>query len=76
MITHDQIWGALDTIAKNNSISPSRTAINSGLDATTFNKYYSACTRIFVSYPNLQRAASIAKKNLTNTSVGVILAGL
>ena len=38
MITHDQIWGALDTIAKNNSISPSRMAINSGLDATTFNK--------------------------------------
>ena len=48
MITHDQIWGALDTIAKNNSISPSRMAINSGLDATTFNNYYSACTR-FIS---------------------------
>ena len=38
MITHDDIWNALDAIANNQKITPSRMAINSGLDATTFNK--------------------------------------
>ncbi|MBQ5700215.1 MAG: hypothetical protein IIV74_02895 [Alphaproteobacteria bacterium] len=38
MITHDDIWDAIDEIARGKNISPSRMAINCGLDATTFNK--------------------------------------
>lgn len=38
MITHDDIWNALDVIANNKKMTPSRMAIDSGLDATTFNK--------------------------------------
>ena len=38
MITHDDIWDAIDEIARSQNISPSRMAINCGLDATTFNK--------------------------------------
>lgn len=38
MITHDDIWDAIDEIAQGQNISPSRMAINCGLDATTFNK--------------------------------------
>ena len=38
MITHDNIWDAIDEIARENNVSPSRMAINCGLDATTFNK--------------------------------------
>ena len=38
MITHDNIWDAIDEIAHENNVSPSRMAINCGLDATIFNK--------------------------------------
>ena len=38
MITHDNIWGAIDYVADEQKISPSRLAINCGLNATTFNK--------------------------------------
>lgn len=38
MITHDTIWMAIDQVAEEQHISASRLAINSGLNATTFNK--------------------------------------
>ena len=38
MIDHSDIWNTLDTIAEHGHVSPSRMAINCGLDATTFNK--------------------------------------
>ena len=37
MPTHSAIWGAIDTVAKNNRMSRSGLARFSGLDATTFN---------------------------------------
>ena len=37
MSTHSAIWGAIDTVAKNNHMSRSGLARFSGLDATTFN---------------------------------------
>src|SRR6188768_4339053 len=38
MLTHDQIWGALDRLAARAGLSPSGLAKRSGLDPTTFNK--------------------------------------
>ena len=38
MLTHDQIWTALDRLAARACLSPSALAKNAGLDPTTFNK--------------------------------------
>jgi phage repressor protein C with HTH and peptisase S24 domain len=38
MLTHDQIWTALDRLAERAGMSPSGLAKRSGLDPTTFNK--------------------------------------
>jgi phage repressor protein C with HTH and peptisase S24 domain len=38
MLTHSQIWGAIDALASRNSLSPSGLAKLAGLDPTTFNK--------------------------------------
>lgn len=38
MLSHAEIWGAIDRLAAKRSISPSRLARDAGLDATSFNK--------------------------------------
>ncbi|MGY8664390.1 helix-turn-helix transcriptional regulator [Bradyrhizobium sp. UFLA05-109] len=38
MLTHEQIWGALDRLAVRAGLSPSGLAKRAGLDPTTFNK--------------------------------------
>src|ERR1700675_488030 len=38
MLTHDQIWTALDRLAERSGLSPSGLRTRSGLDPTTFNK--------------------------------------
>src|SRR4051794_16270876 len=38
MLTHDQIWGAMDRLAERAGLSASGLAKKSGLDPTTFNK--------------------------------------
>jgi phage repressor protein C with HTH and peptisase S24 domain len=38
MLSHDQIWNALDRLAERSGLSPSGLAKKAGLDATTFNK--------------------------------------
>ena len=38
MLTHPQIWRALDILAERNGLSPSGLAKRAGLDPTTFNK--------------------------------------
>jgi phage repressor protein C with HTH and peptisase S24 domain len=38
MLTHDQIWNALDRLATRAGLSPSALAKRAGLDPTTFNK--------------------------------------
>jgi phage repressor protein C with HTH and peptisase S24 domain len=38
MLTHGQLWGALDRLAERAGLSPSGLARRSGLDPTTFNK--------------------------------------
>ena len=38
LLTHGQIWTALDRLAERSGLSPSGLAKRSGLDPTTFNK--------------------------------------
>ncbi|HKU08073.1 MAG TPA: helix-turn-helix transcriptional regulator [Bradyrhizobium sp.] len=38
MLTHTQVWGALDRLAERAGLSPSGLARRAGLDSTTFNK--------------------------------------
>jgi phage repressor protein C with HTH and peptisase S24 domain len=38
MLTHGQLWGALDRLAERAGLSPSGLARRAGLDPTTFNK--------------------------------------
>lgn len=38
MFSHDKIWTAIDTLAKEQNLSPSGLARRAGLDPTTFNK--------------------------------------
>jgi phage repressor protein C with HTH and peptisase S24 domain len=38
MLTHGQVWGALDRLAERAGMSPSGLARRAGLDPTTFNK--------------------------------------
>ena len=38
MLTHSQIWGAIDALAARHGLSPSGLAKLAGLDPTTFNK--------------------------------------
>src|SRR5689334_24361013 len=38
MLTHGQVWAALDRLAERASLSPSGLARRAGLDPTTFNK--------------------------------------
>src|SRR6266566_2124072 len=38
MLTHDQVWSALDRLARRAGLSPSGLAKRAGLDPTTFNK--------------------------------------
>ena len=38
MLTHNQIWGAIDALAARHGLSPSGLAKLAGLDPTTFNK--------------------------------------
>ena len=38
MLTHSQIWAAVDNLAERHRLSPSGLAKRAGLDATTFNK--------------------------------------
>src|ERR1043166_3347332 len=38
MLTHGQVWGALDRLAERAGLSPSGLAKRAGLDPTTFNK--------------------------------------
>lgn len=38
MLTHSQIWTAIDTLAQRHGLTPSALAKRAGLDATTFNR--------------------------------------
>src|SRR3954467_15164825 len=67
MLTHDQIWGAMDQLAERAGLSASGLAKKAGLDPTTFNK----SKRITVEgRPRWPSTESVAKA-LAATSVSI-----
>lgn len=58
MLTHAQIWGAIDALAERCMLSPSALARKAGLDATTFNRSKRISTDGRLRWPSTE---SIAK---------------
>ncbi len=65
MLTHDQIWRAMDRLAERSGLSPSGLAKKSGLDPTTFNKSKRVTTEGRERWPSTESVA----KALTATNV-------
>jgi phage repressor protein C with HTH and peptisase S24 domain len=67
MLTHDQIWTALDRLAARAGLSPSALAKRAGLDPTTFNKSKRVTADGRERWPSTESVA----KALAATGVGV-----
>ncbi len=59
MLTHNQVWGAIDALAASNGMSPSGLARRAGLDATTFNKSKRAAESGRPRWPSTESIAKI-----------------
>ena len=44
MLSHDTIWGAIDTLAERHQLTPSGLARGAGLHPTSFNTAIRLCT--------------------------------
>jgi len=67
MLTHDQIWTALDRLAARAGLSPSGLAKRAGLDPTTFNKSKRVTADGRERWPSTESVA----KALAATGIGV-----
>jgi len=67
MLTHDQIWGAMDRLAERSGLSASGLAKKSGLDPTTFNKSKRITPEGRPRWPSTESVA----KALTATNVPI-----
>lgn len=66
MLTHDQIWGALDRLAERAGLSASGLAKASGLDPTTFNKSKRVTPEGRERWPSTESVAkALAATNVT-----------
>ena len=59
MLTHTQIWRAIDALAARHSMSPSGLAKLAGLDPTTFNKSKRCATNGKLRWPSTESLAKI-----------------
>jgi phage repressor protein C with HTH and peptisase S24 domain len=68
MLSHSEIWRAIDQVAKRNNLSPSGLAKRAGLDATTFNvsKRQSSAGRL--RWPSTESIAKILEATGTGLS--------
>jgi len=65
MLTHNQVWGAIDALAASTGMSASGLARRAGLDATTFNKSKRAADSGRPRWPSTESIAKILEA--TNT---------
>src|SRR3977135_655132 len=74
MLTHDQIWGAMDRLAERAGLSASGLAKKAGLDPTTFNKSKRITPEGRPRWPSTESVAkSLAATNTTvDTFVSLI----
>jgi phage repressor protein C with HTH and peptisase S24 domain len=66
MLTHDQIWAAIDALAHRHGMSPSGLAKRAGLDPTTFNKSKRESPNKKLRWPSTESIAKIL--NATDSS--------
>ncbi len=59
MLTHRQIWTAIDALAARYGLSPSGLAKNAGLDPTTFNKSKRSAANGKLRWPSTESVAKI-----------------
>lgn len=71
MLTHDQIWNALDRLAARAGLSPSALAKRAGLDPTTFNKSKRITPDGRERWPSTESLAKVLAA--TGTSVDVFV---
>lgn len=67
MLTHDQIWSAIDALAERHELTASALARKAGLDPTTFNKSKRATTDGRLRWPSTESLAKCLAA--TETSV-------
>ncbi len=65
MLTHEQIWLALDALAKKKKLSVSGLARNSGLDPTSFNKSKRFTAEGRKRWPSTESVAKVLKSTST-----------
>jgi len=75
MLTHDQIWAAIDQLAKRNGLSPSGLARRAGLDATTFNLSKRVSGDGRARWPSTESIAKILQATATSFDSFVALIG-
>ena len=71
MLSHQQIWAALDALAQDNRLTPSGLARQSGLDPTSFNKSKRVTNTNRLRWPSTESISKALKA--TNTSLGEFL---
>src|SRR5438270_361409 len=59
MLTHQQIWAAIDALAAAHGLSPSGLARRAGLDATTFNKSKRSSSGGRLRWPSTESVAKV-----------------
>jgi phage repressor protein C with HTH and peptisase S24 domain len=59
MLTHKQIWTAIDALAQRHGLSPSGLAKNAGLDPTTFNKSKRSAANGKLRWPSTESVSKI-----------------
>lgn len=73
MITHEDIWHAIDELAIVRSVSPSRLAIVCGLNSTTFNKSKRVVADGRGRFPSFATVAKVLNtENMSMTEFGAI----
>jgi len=74
MLTHPQIWRALDIMADHNGLSPSGLAKRAGLDPTTFNKSKRGGANGKLRWPSTESLAKVLEATGTSLEEFVALA--
>jgi len=75
MLTHPQIWRAIDALAAKNGLSPSGLAKAAGLDPTTFNKSKRGGEDGKLRWPSTESLSKVLAATTTSLSDFVALAG-
>ena len=74
MLSHDQIWGAIDRLAERHELTPSGLARRAGLDPTSFNKSKRLSADGRLRWPSTESIAKVL--DATGASVEQFLAFL